>query len=184
MSQPENFKPILRSSYLNQKEAKKKLKKLGYKYDNKLSTNENKVFVDKDGNPNIVARGSKTLKDWLISDSLLLFGLSKYDPRQKSTNELAKKVSERYKKDPNMYGHSLGAHLIENTKTTGQKYTLNKGVGIDGLFKTIPANQHDFRTSNDVVSALSVTQKNLAKKTTYFNPLQNPLAAHTITNLK
>ena len=86
MSQPENFKPILRSSYLNQKDAKKKLKKLGYKYDNKLSTNENKVFVDKDGNPNIVARGSKTLKDWLISDSLLALGLSQYDPRQKSTN--------------------------------------------------------------------------------------------------
>ena len=183
--QPENFKPILRSSYLNQKEAKKKLKKLGYKYDNKLSTPENKVFVNKkNGDVNIVARGSKTLKDWLISDTLLALGLSQYDPRQKSTNELVKKVSERYKKDPNLYGHSLSGNLIENAKTTGQKYTLNKGVGIDGLFKTIPANQHDFRTSNDIVSALSVTQKNLAKKTTYFNPLQNPLAAHTITNLK
>ena len=182
--QPENFKQILRSSYLDQKDAKKKLKSLGYRYDNKLSTNENKVFIDKKGNPNIVARGSKSAKDWLISDPLLAFGLSKYDPRQKSTNDLVKRVSERYHKDPNLYGHSLSGNLIENAKTTGQKYTLNKGTGIDGLFKTIPKNQHDFRTSNDLVSALSVTQNNLAKKTTYFNPLQNPLSAHTITNLK
>jgi hypothetical protein len=181
---PENFKGILRASYLDQNDAKKKLKSLGYKYDNKLSTNESKVFIDKDGTPNIVVRGSKTAKDWLISDPLLAFGLSAYDPRQKSTNELIKRVSERYHKDPNLYGHSLGGNLIENAKTTGQKYTYDKGVGIGGLFKTIPKNQHDYRTSNDLVSALSVTQNNLAKKTTYFKPLENPLAAHTITNLR
>lgn len=180
----ENLKGILRSSYLDQKDAKKKLKSLGYKYDNKLSTNESKVFIDKEGTPNIVVRGSKTAKDFLFSDPLLAFGLSKYDPRQKSTNELIKRVSERYHKDPNLYGHSLGASLIENAKTTGQKYTLNKGTGLGDIGKTIPKNQHDYRTSNDLVSALSVTQRNLAKKTTYFNPLENPLAAHTITNLR
>jgi len=184
MSQPENFKQILRASYLNQNDAKKKLKGLGYKYDNKLSNNENKVFIDKNGTPNIVSRGSKTAKDWLISDPLLALGLSKYDPRQKATNELVKKVSERYHKDPNLYGHSLGGHLVENAKTTGQKYTLNKGAGIGDLFKTIPKNQHDFRTSNDLVSALSVTQRNKSKKVTMNNLLQNPLSAHTITNLR
>ena len=182
--QPENFKAILRSSYLDQKDAKRKLKSLGYKYDNKLSTNESKVFVDKKGNPNIVARGSYNAKDWLISDPLLALGLSRYDPRQKATNDLVKKVSARYHKDPDLYGHSLSGHLIEDAKTTGQKYTLNKGVGLADIGKTIGKNQYDYRTSNDLVSALSVTQNHLAKKTTYFNPLQNPLSAHTITNLK
>ena len=128
-------------------------------------------------------RGSKTVKDWLISDTAILFGLEKYDPRQKRTNELVKKVAQKYNKDPNLYAHSLGGSLIENTKSKGNKYTLNKGTGLNDVFKTIPKNQKDIRTSNDIVSALSITQTNKFKKKTIRNLFQNPFSAHTITNL-
>jgi hypothetical protein len=32
----------------------------------------NNLFIDKNGNPNIVSRGSKTAKDWLISDTFTI----------------------------------------------------------------------------------------------------------------
>ena len=75
------IRPILDASYQNQKEARKTLAKHGYTYDKKLSTNESKVFIDSAGNPNIAFRGSKTVKDWLVSDTLLAVGGSKLDPR-------------------------------------------------------------------------------------------------------
>ena len=66
--------PLLKLGYENQKEAKKDAKKYGYSYDGQLSNNETKVFV-KDGKPTIVHRGSKKVKDWLVDDALILFGL-------------------------------------------------------------------------------------------------------------
>ena len=52
--------------------------------------------------------------------------------------------------------------LIKNNKVI----TLDKGVGLSGIGKTIGKNQTDIRTSNDPVSLLSNTQKNLGKKIT------------------
>jgi len=43
-------KKILKASHLNQDEANKKLSNLGYTYDPELSTNDSKVFVEKNGN--------------------------------------------------------------------------------------------------------------------------------------
>jgi hypothetical protein len=43
---------------------------------------------------------------------------------------------------------------------------LDKGVGISGIGKTIGKNQTDIRTSNDPVSLLSNTQRNIGKKIT------------------
>ena len=71
---------------MNQKEAKVSLNNLGYKYDPDLSTNESKVFVDKDGNPNIAFRGSKRVSDFVGSDLKLAFGLEKYDRRFQELN--------------------------------------------------------------------------------------------------
>jgi hypothetical protein len=181
--QEQDFKQILRASYDTQKDADIRLRNLDYKLDKNLSTPESKVFIDKDRNPSIAIRGSKTVKDFLISDSLLLFGLEKYDPRQRRTNELVKKVAQKYKKEPTLYGHSLGGSLAEKTNSKGSIYTLNKGTGIGDVFKTIPKNQFDTRTSNDVVSLLSTTQRNKSKKKTLYN-FQDPLTAHTITNLR
>ena len=86
-----SIKPILEASYQNQKQAKKTLAKQGYTYDKKLSTNESKVFVDSMGNPNIAFRGSKTAKDWLLSDTLLGLGASRLDPRFSQAKTLTKR---------------------------------------------------------------------------------------------
>jgi len=80
------LKPILEAPYAKNKEAKNLLEKNNYKLDKDLSTKEARVFVDQDGTPNITVRGSKSVKDFLISDPLLALGLSKFDPRQKQIN--------------------------------------------------------------------------------------------------
>ena len=174
----DNLRPILEASYAKNKEAKNILEKNNYKLDKDLSTREARVFVDEEGTPNITVRGSKTAKDFLISDPLIALGLSKYDPRQKSTNNLIEKTKKKYQKDPNLFGHSLGASLVNNANTTGNITTFNKGAD---LFRKIPKNQTDIRTSGDLVSALSTTQRGKHRITIKNN---NPLTSHGLKNLK
>ena len=84
-----SLRPILEASSAKNKEAKKMLEKENYKLDKGLSTKEAKVFIDKNGNPNIAVRGSKSAKDFLVSDPLLALGLGNLDPRQKATDKQA-----------------------------------------------------------------------------------------------
>ena len=176
----EHLKPILEASYAKNKEAKNILEKNNYTLDKDLSTKEARVFVDEHGTPNITVRGSHSVKDFLISDPLLALGLSKYDPRQKRTDNLIEKTKKKYEKDPNLYGHSLGGALINKANTTGDITTFNKGAGIGDLFKKIPKRQTDIRTSGDLVSALSTTQKGKNKITLKNN---NIITAHGLKNL-
>lgn len=184
MKDKKYIRPILEASYQNQKEASKTLAKHGYTYDKKLSTNQSKVFVDSAGNPNIAFRGSKTVKDWLISDTLLAVGGSKLDPRFQEAKSLTKAVEKKYGKPADVFGHSLGGALAEKSGAKGNITTFNKGAGIGDIGKKIPANQTDIRTRNDVVSALSLTQKHdgdlVNLKTSL---LQNPVKAHALDNL-
>jgi len=91
------LKDVLASSYQNKKTAQNILEKYGAKVDKELSSKEAKVFIDEQGKPNVAVRGSKNWKDFVISDSLLALGLSKYDPRKRRTNELIQKVKNKYK---------------------------------------------------------------------------------------
>ena len=180
----QNIKAILDSSYQNQKEAEKTLSKKGYTYDKKLSTNQSKVFIDSEGNPNVVFRGSKTVKDFLISDPLLALGLQKYDPRFKESQRLVKKVEAKYKKPVDAFGHSLGGTLAEKSGAKGNITTFNKGTGLGDIGRTIPKNQTDIRTKADFVSALALTQKHKGELINLKTPvLQNPLEAHGLDNL-
>ena len=120
------------------------------------------------------------MKDFLISDPLLALGLSKYDPRQKRTDNLIEKTKKKYEKDPNLFGHSLGGALINKANNTGDITTFNKGAGISDLFKKIPKRQTDIRTSGDLVSALSTTQKG-KNKITLKN--DNVFTSHGLKNL-
>jgi len=176
----EYLKDVLASSYQNKKTAQNTLEKYGAKVDRELSGKEAKVFIDEEGKPNVAVRGSKNWKDFLISDPLLAVGLGKYDPRKKRTDELIQRVKDKYQVEPNLYGHSLGGHLVSGANTKGTITTFNKGVGLGDLFKRMPDNQKDIRTTGDLVSVLSATQSG-GKKELVNNP--NVLSAHSISNL-
>jgi hypothetical protein len=150
---------ILKTSYLNQKEAANKFNNAGYKYDENLSSNDAKVFVDENGKPNIAFRGTKPrFKDY-VSDLALLTGLEKYDTRFKESQRITQLVKDKYGKEPDVYGHSLGGALAEKSGSKGNIITDNKGVGVAGIGRTVPKNQQDYRNKNDFISLLSLTQK-------------------------
>lgn len=176
------IRPILEASYQPKKLASKTLNKIGYTLDKKLSTNESKVFIDSDGNPNIAFRGSKTVKDFLFSDPLLAIGASRLDPRVSEAKALTKKVENKYGKPADVFGHSLGGFLSENSGAKGNITTYNKAAGIVDIGKKIPISQTDIRTNNDLVSALSLTQKYNGNQQTIKGSL-NPIKAHGLENL-
>ena len=184
MSDIRFIKPILDASYQPKKLAAKTLAKQGYTLDKKLSTNESKVFIDGEGNPNIAFRGSTNAKDFLFSDALVGLGGSRYDPRFTEAKALTKRVEAKYGKPADVFGHSLGGTLAEASGASGKITTFNKGVGYGDIGKSIPKNQTDIRTRNDVVSALALTQKHdgdlVNLKTSL---LQNPVKAHSLDNL-
>jgi hypothetical protein len=179
------IRPILEASYQPKKLASKTLAKSGYTLDKKLSTNESKVFIDQYGNPNIAFRGSTNAKDFLFSDPLLAVGLSKYDPRLKQAKQLTKRVESKYGKPVDVFGHSFGGFVAEESGAKGKIVTFNKGVGITNIGKSIPKNQTDIRSRNDIVSALALTQKyNNGSLETLKTPVfQSPIEAHGLKNL-
>lgn len=183
--------PILKSSYLTNKDAEKKLENKGYTLDKELSNKNQKVFTDNQGNPNISFRGSKTVKDWLVSDVAILTGLQNLDPRFKESLKLTKQVKKKYEDKPiNITGHSLGGSISDyvnrNVKLPkGSKVeTYNKGVGVGDLFKSVKSNQTDIRTQNDIVSLGSITQKHKTNNLKTIKKFQDPITAHNINNLK
>ena len=173
---------IIEASYLNQNEASKKLENMGYKYDPELSTNESKVFLDRQGRPNIAFRGSKRVfDDFLGSDLKLLLGLQKYDRRFQEAKHLTKLVEDKYQQPANVFGHSIAGSLGEQSGAHGKIITVNKGAGIFDIGKSIPQNQTDYRNKNDVVSLLSLTQPhnyNNFKQTDTNNGVFNILGNH------
>lgn len=177
------IRPILEASYQPKKLAAKTLSKQGYTLDKKLSTNESKVFIDSAGNPNIAFRGSKTAKDFLFSDPLLAIGASKFDPRFKEAKSLTKQVEKKYGKPADVFGHSLGGTISEKSGASGNIYTFNKGTGIGDIGRTIPKKQTDIRTSNDLVSALSLTQKYKNGQQETIKGSLNPIASHGLNQL-
>lgn len=183
---PDELEDLIKASYKKSTDAQKIGSKYGLTLDSKLSSPEQKVFIDKKGKPIIAYRGSSSsnlknfTRDWLISDVGILTGTSKYDPRIKRSKDVYKKVKEKYSgKTPTLIGHSLGGHIAElvgeSNKDLKKVITYNKGAGIGDIGKKINKNQTDIRTGSDLISALSLTQKGgkkiTVKNTKYFNPL-------------
>jgi hypothetical protein len=155
---PNQLKGLLSASYERNGKAREIGSKVGYKLDDSLSNSEHKVFTDNDNNPYVVFTGSRKPGDFLISDVALGLGLGRFTPRFQESKKLMDQVKNKYK---NKYitttGHSLGGSLSEYVG--GDKViTVNKGVGIGGLFKNIPKNQTDIRTGSDAISILGRTQ--------------------------
>ena len=178
---------LLKSSYLPQKEAAEKLKKLGYDYDHELSRMDTKVLV-KDGKPVIVHRGSKTVRDYL-DDGLLFLGLEKHSKRFQDAKEITKKVEAKYNKSANTAGHSLGGSLAEKSGAHGDIITYNKGSGLGDIgTKKNSKRQLDVRADGDIVSLLGHTQNSNKEtvKNKGYNPisgLHNAFNAHKTDNL-
>jgi hypothetical protein len=178
----EHLKDILTASYQPQREAEQTLAKRGYKYDNELSTMENKVFYNPDTNkPHIVYRGSTRVSDFAYEDPALAIGFK--TEKQKKAEKLAKDVETKYGQSANAYGHSLGGYRAEKSGATGNVYTFNKGAGIFDVGKKISDKQTDIRTNKDVVSALSIGQRGGTKKTISSPLTTNVIASHSVSQL-
>ena len=185
--------PLLKFGYENQKEAARDAKKLGYSYDSQLSNNETKVFV-KDGKPTIVHRGSKRVKDWLVDDALILFGLEeKAAPlfnrlglplRSTKAKNITKQVEAKYHTSANTVGHSLGGRLSENSGAHGNIITYNKAVGLGDVgTKKNSKRQLDVRNSGDIVSVLGHTQNANKEQINSGMSFFNPIKAHDLSHL-
>ena len=185
--------PLLKFGYENQKEAARDAKKLGYSYDSQLSNNETKVFV-KDGKPTIVHRGSKRVKDWLVDDALILFGLEeKASPlfnrlglplRSTKAKNITKQVEAKYHTSANTVGHSLAGRLSENSGAHGNIITYNKAVGLADIgTKKNSKRQLDVRNSGDIVSVLGHTQRANKEQINSGMSFFNPIKAHDLTHL-
>ena len=178
----EHLKDILTASYQPQREAEQTLAKRGYKYDNELSTMENKVFFNPETNkPHIVYRGSTRVSDFAYEDPALAIGFK--TQKQKKAEKLAKDVETKYGQSANAYGHSLGGYRAEKSGATGNVYTFNKGAGIFDVGKKISDKQTDIRTNKDVVSALSIGQRGGTKKTISSPLTTNVIASHSVSQL-
>jgi hypothetical protein len=179
----DNISSILKASYKPQREAESDLVKLGYTYDPQLSSMDTKVFVDKEGNPNIAYRGTVRAETWANNAKILLGGKSKIDTEAIDT---AKKVQAKYGKAPTTYGHSIGGRSAElaGEATGGKSYTYNKASLPRDAFKTIRKEQTDIRTSKDIVSLPSVFQSGGQRVTIQSDPTDSYLKAHSLGGLK
>jgi hypothetical protein len=185
---PTELEDLIKASYKKSTDAQKIANKYNLKLDSQLSSPEQKVFIDKKGNPIIAYRGSTSsnlknfTKDWLISDVGILTGTSQYDPRIKRSKDVYEKVKEKYGRLTTLIGHSLGGKIAElvgeSDKDLKKVITYNKGAGIGDIGKKINKNQTDIRTGSDLISALSLTQSGGKKITIDNTKFLNPVYAH------
>jgi len=154
----QNLNQLIKSSYAGTNEAESIGRQLGYKIDRDLSNRKHKVYTDENNKPIIAYTGTRTLGDW-VTDGALAVGLGGYTQRFKESKRVADKVRNKYQQPLTIIGHSLGGTLAEHSGNKRDKIiTVDKGVGIGGLFKNIKRNQTDIRSANDPVSLLALTQ--------------------------
>ena len=178
---------LLKASYETQADAEARMKKKGYTYDKDLSSMESKVFVNKRGKPVIAQRGSTRLTDW-AEDGLIAVGLGALGNRQKKAIELNKKVEEKYGRNADAVGHSLGGRLVENQGSKGNIITYNKASGLGDIGKSFSKKQLDIKTVEDLPSALSNFQNHNVeiikqKEHSLLNPFKEVWSAHNVDNL-
>ena len=160
----DKIRDLLQASYSRNTPAREIGGKYGLRLDDSLSNAEHKVFVDRKNRPTVAFTGSRKVGDW-GTNLLLGLGLEKYSTRFRDSKKLMEDVRKKYSAPATILGHSLGAAITEYVGGKKDKViTVDKGVGLSGIGKTIGKNQTDIRTSNDPVSLLSNTQKNLGKK--------------------
>lgn len=169
MANISSTKDILKASYERKPVSAGTLAKQGFTLDPTLSTNDTKVFVDMEGRPNVVFRGT-TLTQGLgtaVRDlgTDLMIGLGKTTNRERAAKKTVEAARAKYGQPVKAYGHSLGGKLAESSGAENV-VTYNKAVGLRDIGKTIPKSQMDIRTSGDIISLPSLTQKYKGRKKT------------------
>jgi hypothetical protein len=175
----EKLSTILKASYKPQREAEHDLEKLGYKYDNELSSMDTKVFYDPKNNQSYIAyRGSVRVSDWVDNINLGLGGKSKQLDEAINT---AEKTKQKYGTAPTTIGQSRGGIFAEKAgnKVGGKTITYNKGTLPRDVFNHIRDDQVDIRTSKDVVSAPSSFQTGGKKYIIQISPTTSYIDAHS-----
>jgi len=181
------YKTLIEASYLtNNNDAERLGRNIKYKLDRELSNIKQKVYTHK--NKVVVAfQGTKPsrVRD-LVSDGMILFGLEGLDTRFKDANKTMDRVNQKYgnKKIITM-GHSLGGTLAEHVGNKADRViTFDKGVGAGTIGKTINKNQTDIRSSNDIISALSLTQSGKRISIPNTAHIINPFRSHDASNIR
>ena len=172
------IRDLISGSYQRNTGARNIGKKYGLKLDDSLSNSQQKVYVDKSGNPTVAFTGTRTLGNW-GTNLLLATGLQDYSTRFRGAKKLVEQVHKKYGKSSLIIGDSLGGSLSEYAGGKNDKIvTMNKGVGFGTIGKKIGKNQVDIRSGGDLVSALANTQNRtgksiVIKNTNYLNPLKS-----------
>lgn len=180
----DRVKDLIQGSYMRNNGARDLGSKHGLKLDDSLSNAENKVYVDKKGNPTVAYAGSRKISDWLVSNPMLALGLEKYSPRFRRSEKVLTAVRKKYNKPIAIYGHSLGGAISSSVGKGNDKIiTVDGGVGWGGIGRKIGSNETSIRTSNDIVSALSNTQSGGRKVTIKDKSNFNLLRAHDYKQL-
>ena len=180
----EKLQGLINSSYMTNEDAKKIGKSLGFKLIHKLSSRDQKVFLDNQGNPFIAYTGSRKFTDFAITDPALLMGFHGFTPRFRKSQALAEKVRSRYHKPITMVGSSLGGSLSEYSANKEDKViTMNKGIGFTQIGKKIHDKQTDLRSPTDLISMFSNLQRGGKKIDIDGSFSVNPLVSHNSSHL-
>jgi len=180
------YKTLIEASYLgNNNDAERLGRKIGYKLDRDLSNIKQKVYTYK--NKVVVAfQGTKPsrFRD-VFSDGMVLFGLEGLDTRFRDANKTMDRVNQKYgnKKIITM-GHSLGGTLAEHVGNKADRViTFDKGVELGTIGKTTDKKQTNIRSSNDIISALSLTQSGQRISIPNTSHIISPFRSHEASNI-
>lgn len=158
----------------------------GLTEDKELSGKRVKVFHDNVGDTHVVHRGTSGIHDVMTDAFISLGGDIKKTNRYKHADKITKQARAKYgAANTTVVGHSLGGKLAEMTGRSSDKgiITVNKAAVVTDIGKKRKKNQTDIRHTNDVVSALSTTQRG-GKVVTLKNKTKNALTAHAVNNIR
>lgn len=174
------LKEFLKKSY-NQKEKVPE----GYTMDKSLSGKRNQVYVnDKTGGVVLATRGTSGFQD-ILTDAKISLGVNpKSLKRYKHAEKIANEARSKYNQPITFVGHSLGGNISETVAKKGDKViTYNKAATLQDIGKKKKEGQIDIRHKDDLVSALSKTQRGGGQEITIKSKSKNIVDAHNLDKL-
>lgn len=156
------LKKLIDASYRGNNGAERSTRHTGFKLDRNLSDREQKVFTDAAGKPYVVFAGSRKTSDWLLSNTALALGYEKLAPRFIKSRGVIDDVAKKYGQKITVAGHSLGGALassVGQSRKVDRIVSVDKGVGLGGLFKPQSKKETSIRGATDIVSLGSLTQR-------------------------